>query len=61
VSRWFEVGESALRSLTCSYEVSDRAVQLVRERNELDFELYRFARELFVAQLSRQDRSAVDR
>ena len=31
-------------------------MQLVRERNELDFQLYRFARELFAAQLSRQDR-----
>jgi hypothetical protein len=45
------------RNVSPPYEVSDRAVQLVRERNELDFELYRFARELFVTQLSRQDRS----
>jgi Sulfotransferase family len=39
------------------FDVSDRAVELARERNELDFELYRFARELFEAQVSRQDRS----
>lgn len=39
------------------YDVSDRAVELARERNELDFELYRFACDLFAAQLSRQDRS----
>ena len=45
------------RNVSPPYDVSDRAVELVRERNELDFELYRFARELFAAQLSRQDRS----
>jgi Sulfotransferase family len=45
------------RNVSPPYEVSDRAVELARERNELDFELYRFARELFAAQLSRQDRS----
>jgi hypothetical protein len=45
------------RNVSPPYEASDRAVQLVRERNELDLELYRFARELFAAQLSRQDRS----
>ena len=45
------------RNVSPPYDVSDRAVELARERNELDFELYRFARELFAAQLSRQDRS----
>jgi Sulfotransferase family len=45
------------KNVSPPYDVSDRAVELARERNELDFELYRFARELFAAQLSRQDRS----
>jgi hypothetical protein len=45
------------RNVSPPYDVSDRAVELARERNELDFELYRFARELFAAQLTRQDRS----
>jgi Sulfotransferase family len=39
------------------YHVSQRAVELARERNELDLELYRFACDLFAAQLDRQDRS----
>jgi hypothetical protein len=45
------------RNISPPYEVSDRAVELARERNELDIELYGFARELFATQLSRQDRS----
>jgi Sulfotransferase family len=45
------------RNVSPPYEVSARALELARERNELDFELYRFARELFATQLSRQDRS----
>jgi Sulfotransferase family len=45
------------KNVSPPYDVSDRAVELARERNELDFELYRFARELFAAQLNRQDRS----
>ena len=45
------------RNVSPPYEASDRAVELARERNELDLELYRFARELFATQLSQQDRS----
>ena len=45
------------RNVSPPYQVSERAVELVRERNELDVELYKFARELFEAKLSRQDRS----
>jgi len=39
------------------YHVSERAVELARERNEFDLELYSFACDLFAAQLDRQDRS----
>ena len=39
------------------YHASERAVELARERNELDLELYGFACELFAAQLERQNRS----
>jgi hypothetical protein len=45
------------RNVSPPYDVSDRAVELARERNELDLELYRFARELFAVQLSGQNRS----
>jgi Sulfotransferase family len=39
------------------YHVSERAVELARERNELDLELYGFACDVFAAQLDCQDRS----
>ncbi|MGH9890431.1 MAG: hypothetical protein ACREA0_00285 [bacterium] len=39
------------------FAVSERAVELIRERNELDLELYAFACELFFEEVRRQDRS----
>jgi hypothetical protein len=45
------------RNVSPPHDVSERATELARERNELDLELYGFARELFAAQLHRQDRS----
>jgi len=38
-------------------EVSDRAVDLIREQNQLDLELYAFARKLFVRQVAAQGSS----
>jgi hypothetical protein len=45
------------KNVSPQYHVSERAVELARERNELDLELYGFARDLFSTQLGRQDRS----
>jgi hypothetical protein len=45
------------RNVSPPYHVSDRAVKLAREKNELDLELYGFACDLFAAQLDRQSRS----
>jgi hypothetical protein len=45
------------RNVSPPFQVSERAVELVRERNELDLELYDFARDLFDEQLNRQNRS----
>ena len=45
------------RNVSPPRRVSDRAMELARERNELDLELYGFACELFAAQLDRQDGS----
>ena len=45
------------RNVSPPYHVSERAVELARERNKLDLELYGFACDLFAAQLDRQSRS----
>jgi len=45
------------RNVTPPFRVSERAVKLVRERNELDLELYRFTSDLFAEQLRRQSGS----
>lgn len=45
------------RNVSPPYRVSERAVKLARERNELDLELYGFACDLFAVQLDRQSQS----
>lgn len=45
------------RNVSPALEVSERAVALIRERNELDFELYAFARNFFAEQVARQSRT----
>jgi hypothetical protein len=39
------------------FRASERALELIRERNELDQELYAFAQGLFVEQVARQGKS----
>jgi hypothetical protein len=38
-------------------EISDRAVELIKERNKLDIELYQFAMQVFEERISQQDSS----
>ena len=38
-------------------EISQRAVELIKERNKLDIELYHFAKQMFEERISRQDPS----
>lgn len=45
------------RNVSPPFEVSPAALELIRDRNELDLELYAFARDLFLEQLERQGRS----
>lgn len=47
----------ATRNVSAPLEVSERAVELIREREELDLELYDFARTLFAEQIAGQNRS----
>ncbi len=53
----FRIPLYASRLVAPPLEVSGRAVDLLREQNELDLELYDFARDLFAAQVARQGRS----
>lgn len=45
------------RGVSRPFEVSERAVELIGERNELDLELYDFARDLFSEEIARQSSS----
>jgi hypothetical protein len=45
------------RNVSPSVDVTQRAVQLVRDRNELDIDLYTFAERLLTEQIRRQGRS----
>jgi hypothetical protein len=45
------------RNVAPPFEPSKRALEIIGERNQLDLELYEFARNLFVEHLSRQTRS----
>ena len=45
------------RNVSPPYRVSERAVKLAREKNELDLELYGFAGDIIAGQLDRQSRS----
>ncbi len=47
----------ATRNVSPPLEVPGRAVELIRERNELDLELYTFARDLFSERVGRQGKS----
>jgi hypothetical protein len=47
----------ATRNVSPSHEVSERALGLIRERNQLDLALYEYARDLFAQQVARQNRS----
>lgn len=45
------------RNVGFPIEVSERAVELIREREQLDLELYAFARKLFASQVAAQGSS----
>jgi hypothetical protein len=45
------------RLVSAPFEISDHAVDLIRQQNELDQELYAFGRDLFARQVAHQRRS----
>ena len=45
------------RLVSAPFEISDHAVDLIRQQNELDLELYAFGRDLFTRQVARQGQS----
>jgi len=45
------------RNVSPPFKASPRALELIRELNELDLELYTFAQDLFAEQVARQSRS----
>jgi hypothetical protein len=45
------------RLVSAPFEISDHAVDLIRQQNELDLDLYAYGRDLFARQVARQGRS----